>query len=877
MALTIGTQVGSHEIIALLGKGGMGEVYRARDTKLKRDVAIKILPDEFSLDPDRISRFQREAEVLASLNHPHIAAIHSLEQANGSRFLVLELVEGQTLAERMQRGALPIDEALTFAKHICEALEAAHEKGIVHRDLKPGNVKITPEAQVKVLDFGLAKALDSAPTNPALSNSPTLSMATTNPGIVLGTAAYMSPEQAKGRVVDRRADIFAFGCVLYEMLTGQAAFDGEDVTEILGRVVTAEPDWSRLPAGTPAAIRQLLRRALKKDPRQRLGDIRDARIEIEELGLQAEPDATRRSTAAAWIAAVAIAAVVIAALAIPTVRHLRETEEPEMRLEINTLATAAPYQFAVSPSGRYIVFVGTGDGRERLWLRALDKPEAQPIAGTEGAQYPFWSPDSRSIGFFASAKLQRVDIAGGPPQALAPATGPLGGTWNADGTILFGPSTGVGLARVATSGGDEVPVTHVSSPRQARHSFPQFLPDGRHFLFLLSSTSPDVQGIYVGSLDGGEPKRLTPADAAGAYLPPDRLMFIRQGALVARRLDIARGELTETPLTVADPVGYETNLVGGFSASADGRVVAYRAGGAGRRQLVWFDRMGKAVGVVGEPDANNMSNPELSPDGRSLAVQRTLQGNPDIWLMDLVRGSFTRFTFDGANDNYPVWSPDGTRIAFRSDRKGIGLYVKPSSMASPEELLLETANTKVPQDWSKDGRFLLYYEVDPKTARDVWTLDMTGTERKARPVVNTPFEETVAQFSADGHWLAYQTNDSGQPQIVVQAFPGPGGKWQISTNGGSQPRWRADGKELYFIAPDGKLMAVPVTASHSTFEPGKPVALFQTHILSGSAGTVNRAQYAVSRDGRFLMNQPVEGSIASPITVLLNWKPDGKK
>jgi eukaryotic-like serine/threonine-protein kinase len=877
MALTIGTQVGSHEIIALLGKGGMGEVYRARDTKLKRDVAIKILPDEFSRDPDRISRFQREAEVLASLNHPYIAAIHSLEQANGSRFLVLELVEGETLAERMQRGALPIDEALTFAKHICEALEAAHEKGIVHRDLKPGNVKITPEGQVKVLDFGLAKALESAPANPALSNSPTLSIAATNPGIVLGTAAYMSPEQAKGRVVDRRADIFAFGCVLYEMLTGQAAFDGEDATEILGRVVTGEPDWSRLPAGTPAAIRQLLRRALKKDPRQRLGDIRDARIEIEELGLQAEPDATRRSTAAGWIAAVAIAAVVIAALAIPTVRHLRETEEPEMRLEINTPATAAPYQFAVSPSGRYIVFVGTGDGRERLWLRALDKPEAQPIAGTEGAQYPFWSPDSRSIGFFASAKLQRVDIAGGPPQALAPATGPLGGTWNADGTILFGPSTGVGLARVATSGGDEVPVTHVSSPRQARHSFPQFLPDGRHFLFLLSSTSQDVRGIYVGSLDGGEPKRLTPADAAGAYLPPDRLMFIRQGALVARRLDIARGELTETPLTVADPVGYETNLVGGFSASADGRVVAYRAGGAGRRQLVWFDRMGKAVGVVGEPDASNMSNPELSPDGRSLAVQRTLQGNPDIWLMDLVRGSFTRFTFDGGNDNYPVWSPDGTRIAFRSDRKGIGLYVQPSSMASPEELLLETANTKVPQDWSKDGRFLLYYEVDPKTARDLWTLDMTGTERKARPVVNTPFEETVAQFSADGHWLAYQTNDSGQPQIVVQAFPAPGGKWQISTNGGSQPRWRADGKELYFIAPDGKLMAVPVTASHSTFEPGKPVALFQTHILSGSAGTVNRAQYAVSRDGRFLMDQPVEGSIASPITVLLNWKPDGKK
>jgi eukaryotic-like serine/threonine-protein kinase len=479
--------------------------------------------------------------VLASLNHPHIAAIHSLEEAAGSRFLVLELVEGETLAERIQRGALPIDEALTIGKNICDALEAAHEKGIVHRDLKPGNVKITPEGQVKVLDFGLAKALDNAAANPPLSNSPTLSMAATNAGIILGTAAYMSPEQAKGRAVDRRADIFAFGCVLYEMLTGRPAFDGEDVTEILGRVVTAEPDWNRLPAGTPPPIRQLLRRALRKDPRQRLGDIRDARIEIEEAGMRAAEivaPAPARRTRPAWIASLAVAALVIVALAIPAVRHLRETAEPEMRLEINTPSTTAPFEFALSPNGRYLVFVANGDGRQQLWLRALDKTEAQPLSGTDGAELPFWSPDSRSIGFFASSKLYRVDIAGGPPQALAAAPRGFGGTWNADGTILFAPSNLVPLARVAASGGDPVPVTRLV-PGQGRQLLPQFLPDGRHFLFLTAVINPEVQGIYLASLDGGEPKRLTAADTAGAFLPPDRLIFIRQDALVSRKLDIA--------------------------------------------------------------------------------------------------------------------------------------------------------------------------------------------------------------------------------------------------------------------------------------------------------------------------------------------------
>lgn len=895
MSLHVGQHLGSYEITSLLGKGGMGEVYRAHDSKLKRDVAIKVLPEEFSRDSERVSRFQREAEVLAALNHQNIAAIHDLQIAGQTRFLVLEFVEGDSLAGMLaKRGALPADEAFQIASQICDALEAAHEKGIVHRDLKPANVKVMPDGKVKVLDFGLAKALEPSPANAGLSNSPTLSMAATNAGIILGTAAYMSPEQAKGRPVDRRTDIFAFGCVLYEMLAGRPAFDGDDVTEILGRVVTAEPDWSRLPAGTLPSIERLLRRALKKDARRRLGDIRDARIEIEEAGTEAEGSPAARSARGARLAWIVAAAAVLAAalFAVPAVRYLRQTPPPEMRVEIGTPSTPSPLHFALSPDGQYIVFVAAGDGPPRLWLRALDKTEAQPIAGTNGAEFPFWSADSRSIGFFAASKLYRIDIAGGPPQVLANAPRGYGGAWNADGTILFTPTGASPLSRVAASGGDPVAVTRLDPPLHVSHRFPQFLPDGRHFLFYDTSISLEAQGIYLGSLDGGEPKRLTAADTAGAYLRPDRVIFVRQGALVARRLDVARAELMGDPVTLADPVGYDAVfLLGGFSVSADGRV-AYRGGGAGRVQLTWFDRTGKAVGVAGDPDGNNLQYPELSPSGRHVALQRTVQNNTDVFLMDLVRGGLTRFTFDAARDMDPLWSPDGTWIAFRSDRKGPNLYLKPSSGVGAEELLWETANVKVPQDWSRDGRFLLYYEVDPKTARDLWAVDMSGAnasppgrsnqvmtakERKPRVVVNTPFDETRAQFSPDGRFVAYQTNEPGQFEIFVQPFPEANGKWQVSTGGGTEPRWRADGKELYFLAPDGKMMAVAVTAPGATFEAGLPVALFPTRIVSGGVGAVNRPQYAVSRDGRFLINQPVEESTASPITLILNWNPEEKR
>ncbi len=890
MAVTIGSQLGSHEIIALLGKGGMGEVYRARDTKLKREVAIKILPAEFSRDPDRVSRFQREAEVLASLNHPNIAAIHSLEEAASSRFLVLELVEGETLAGRLQRGRLPVDEALNIATHICEALEAAHEKGIVHRDLKPANVKLTPDGIVKVLDFGLAKALENSPASAALSNSPTLMSAQSLPGMILGTAAYMSPEQAKGFAADPRSDVFSFGCILYEMLTGTQAFAGDTISEILASVLKSEPDFHLLPTDLNPRLRELLERALAKNPKRRFHAIADVRLEIEQA-LSAAQETTAhavvpaRNSRLAWI----VAAIAVIAFASVEFIHFRERpapDPPEMRVEINTPPTPSPLEFALSPDGKYIVFVASGDGQQRLWLRALDKTEAQPMPGTEGAGYPFWSADSRSIGFTAAVKLKRIDIAGGPPQTLSNSVPLRSGTWNSDGTILF--SLGIGpLSRISASGGEAVAATRLDIPRQVDHRNPQFLPDGRHFLFY--SIGPETSGIYMGSLDGGEPKRLTAADSGGEYLAPEMIVFLRQTTLMAQHLDLKRGELTGDPVRLADPVGSNNAGWGGFSVSTDGRL-AYRGGSGALRQLKWYDRTGKTLGVAGEPDPNNLLYPELSPDGRQVTIMRSPQGNNDLWLIDLVRGGMTRFTFDPATDVTGLWSPDGTRIAFQSNRKGrYDLYLKPSNNAVAEELLLETPNQKYAQDWSKDGRYLLYGETDPKTGRDLLALpmsganasptgrsnqEMTGNDRKPIVVVKTPFEELNGQFSPDGRWVAYETNESGQFQIVVQPFQGAIGKWPVSTGGGVQPRWRADGKELYFVAPDGKLMAASVTTQGATFVAGTPAPLFP--VLLAPGGTTIKHQYAVSRDGRFLINQPVETSTTTPITLILNWHPPAK-
>jgi serine/threonine protein kinase len=662
MSVDVGTRLGSLEITALLGKGGMGEVYRARDTKLKREVAIKILPDEFSRDPDRVSRFQREAEVLASLNHPNIAAIYDVQEANGFRFLVLELVEGETLAEHIKRAPIPVDEALTIAKQICEALEAAHEKGIIHRDLKPANVKITPDGKVKVLDFGLAKAFEAETSKANLSQSPTLSMAATNAGVILGTAAYMSPEQAKGRAVDRRTDIFAFGAVLYEMLTGRAVFEGEDLQDILGAVLKSEPDWTRLPTGVPPLIPRLLRLCLQKDTKKRRQTATDVRIDIEQAlaePLAAMPAVTpARSASLSWV--VAVAAVVAAVvLAIPAMRYLRQIPPHEIRVDVTTPPTADPVSFAISPDGRRLVFLASTEGKSQLWVRPLDSVAAQPLAGTDGASFPFWSPDSASVGFFADSKLKRIDVGVGAPQVLANVSVGRGGTWNSDGIILFGRSVIEPLFKVSATGGEPVAVTRLEAG-QMNHKFPQFLPDGRHFIYFV--TGGPRQGVYAGSLDGTSSKRLANADATAVVSPSGFLLFLRQTTLFAQAFDFKGQELSGNPFPVAEQAAFDAVTNGaGFSAASD--IVAYRTGSAGvARQLTWLDRSGKTVGTIGGADAARLLDPELSPDGKRLAVHRTANGNTDIWLIDAARGVPTRVTFATAVDAWPIWSPDGSRV-----------------------------------------------------------------------------------------------------------------------------------------------------------------------------------------------------------------------
>ncbi len=923
LALTPGTRLGVYEVLAQIGEGGMGQVFRARDTKLDRDVAIKVLPEAFAQDADRLARFTREAKTLASLNHPNIAAIYGLEESSGITALVMELVEGEDLSQRIARlrapgasarqAGMPLDEALPVAKQIAEALEAAHEQGIVHRDLKPANIKVRADGTVKVLDFGLAKALDpTAASSAATTNSPTIATpahlrhghgaAGTEAGMILGTAAYMAPEQARGAIVDKRADVWAFGVVLWEMLTGQRLFAGATVSDTLAAVLTREPDWTTVPADTPAPIRTLLRRCLEKDRKRRLDSAAAARLEIDDAmtpptaaeatsASGASPGPTAAGGRRGAVAALALAALSLVALAVPAVRHLRETPPPlpaETRLEISTPAATDPFSFAISPDGRQLVFAAAADGAaSQLWLRPLDAVSAEPIAGTEDATYPFWSPDSRSIGFFAGDSLKRIDLSGGPAQTLArPAS--RGGAWSPDGVILFG-ATSAPLFRVPATGGQVTTVTTLV-PGEISHRFPQFLTGGRQFLFF-SYGAEDTAGIYLGSLDTAETRRLTAADTPGVFTATGWLFFVRQETLVARRFDVARGELSGEPVVAATRVATESNTrLGAFSVSAEG-VVAYRTGGSSQNQLTWFDRAGRALGTLGEAVGIQV-DPAVAPDGRRVAVSRAARGVAyGIWLLDAARTA--RLTFDQRSNRNPVWSPDGSRIAFRANGDGTTrLYQKPSSGAGAEEPLIDVpADTKV-TSWSPDGRSLLYCATASSTGDDLWVLPMAlrgpqghpeqgrgmAGDRTPFPFLNSAFNECNGVFSPDGRVVAYESNESGRREVYVRPFSGQGGQWQVSTSGGMSPRWRSDGRELYYVAPDSTLMAVPIASTGVALEAGRPTALFKPRMaLSGAGTTVYRQQYDVAPDGRFLINVTTLDDSTAPITVIQHWNPEAKK
>jgi Tol biopolymer transport system component len=883
MTLSIGNRLGPYEIQAPLGAGGMGEVYRGRDTNLNRDVALKVLPGLFAADPDRLARFKREAQVLASLNHPNIGAIYGLEEFPSWRALVLELVEGPTLADRISAGPIPLDEALAIARQITDALAAAHEKGIIHRDLKPANVKLRPDGTVKVLDFGLAKALEPGPVSADTPQSATItSPAMTQAGVILGTAAYMSPEQARGRPADKRSDVWAFGCVLFEMLGGRRAFAGEDVAEMLAHVLTHEPRWSLLPPATPPAIRRLLRRCLERDRSRRLADIADARLEIDErdgeanAGVPARPVARLRrwlpwavATGALLLSMLAFAALYSRRAPIGTPAATRFLIDPPPKTELRGT-------FAVSPDGRSVALRGVTDGKVLLWVRALESLAARPLAGTEEAGWPFWSPDSRFIGFFADGKLKKVAATGGPAQTLCDATDARGGSWNADGVILIAPRPLDVLYRVSSAGGTPTPLTKLDPSRgELGHHYPYFLPDGRHFLYLATCSQPELEGIHVGSLDSRETKLLVKTHSSGAYAPPGYLLFLRDRTLMAQKFDADRLVIAGDPFPVAEEVDRIGPVrLANFSVSRTGVLVS-RSGSSEATQLTWFDRQGEQLGTVG-PIAN-YSVPWLSPDEHRITFSfAAREGDSDIWLIDVARGTPTRFTFDPSPDLSPVWSPDGGRILFTSLRDGHGnLYQRAASGGGADEVLVQSDFSKMPNDWSADGKFILYQELNPGTSNDLWIFPVAGGQKQL-PFLKTPFDERQGRFSPNGRWIAYASNESGPWQVYVRSFPDSGGKWQVSTNGGGQPQWRRDGRELFYVSADRKLMAVEVNGNGPTFEAGTPKELFVLRIQAiGLPGPRN--YYAASKDGqRFLVVKVPGDPTGSPTAVVLNWTADLK-
>ncbi len=889
MALNPGTRLGVYEVAAKIGEGGMGEVYQARDTKLDRDVALKVLPAAFTADPDRLARFEREAKVLASLNHPNIASIYGLEESGQTRALVLELVEGPTLAERITgsgdpsgspiRGSedprLPVEEALTIARQIAEALEAAHEQGIIHRDLKPANIKVREDGTVKVLDFGLAKALDSTAASGTTDplHSPTLTAAATQMGVILGTAAYMSPEQAKGKTVDKRADVWAFGAVLFEMLTGARAFVGDDVSDTLAAVLRAEPSWDRLPNDLPPALATYLRRCLHKDPGQRVRDIGDVRLALDgafDLSHPAAPtepgvlpDASGKTGQRIWMAMTTIMAVVVlAALSVAVSSLTRTPIAPTTRFSVLTEGTGSVGSLALSPDGTQLAFV-TGP-RGQLWVRSIDTLEPRTVPGAMDAGFPFWSPDGRSIGFFTLSELKTVDLTGGPPQTVAQVPIGVGGTWGEDNVILFG-QFGRGLSRIPAAGGEPTPVTTLDEVGGVSHAWPQFLPDGDHFLFVTTSLDPQEAGIRIGSLETGNVSSpIVQTGFMARFAAPGYLLFDRGGALMAQRFDTDQLELTGDPVRVVDGVLSDPTLGSlGVSTSDRGGLAYVPAAGSTLTQLRWLDRSGNELGTVGAP--GDYQNPVLSPDERRVAVQR----DGDIWLLDLERGTDQRFTFDPADDQWPVWSPDGDRILFASARetRPFDLYLKGTAGTDPAQLLLETDELKVPFGWSTDGEQVSFTTLDADY--DLWLLPMSG-DRQPTSFLSTPFQDASGVISPDGHWMAYWSDESVEFRVYVRTVPPSGGQWQISTAAGFAPRWSADGRELYWTTENNQLMAVDIDVTgDAPIVIGTPQQLFEAPFRQTP---IQRNVFDVSADGeRFLVNTLVEGALSAPITWVHNW------
>ncbi len=913
-AVTPGTVfAGRYEILEHIGAGGMGEVYRAIDKNLGRHIAIKILPAAFAQDKERMARFEREAKLLAVLNHPNIAAIHGLEEFEGRRFLVLELAEGETLQARLNRGALPVDEALETCRLIAEGLEAAHEKGIIHRDLKPGNIMVTPEGKVKVLDFGLAKAYGGETTGVDIEKSPTITAQMTEPGVILGTAAYMSPEQARGRAADRRSDIWAFGCVLYECLTGSRAFHGETVSDTLAHILKGEPDLSRLPAETPTRIKVLLRRCLEKSPRERLHDIADARLEI------ASPEAYPSEAAPAHrrfsLLSLAASAVVmlLAGFLIDRLVSGRPQPGPPASVITSTIKIEPGHRLqgrrtyeemdrptctaiAISSDGRFVVYSAIEENpgpqaKPRLYLRRLDRSEAEPIAGTEGGENPFLSPDNRWVGFSADGKLKKVPVEGGVPGTLCDLSAWfLGATWGHNNSIVFADGWTAGLSRISAEGGKLETLTKPDPKREEYgHRLPFWLPNGKAVLFTITRNDWDRQPcLALLRPDKGDWRVLLEDAADARYVPTGHLVFLRQGTLMAVRFDPAKLERIGQPVELVENVMqaftgaryYGHTGAGQFGISDTGTLI-YAAGGIvpdPKKSLVWVDQRGEERLATASELSLSVGGPRLSPDGQRIAYMAFER----VWVYDLGRGTNDRLTSEGRAYNV-IWSPDGKRLLFCwSKFPPMNLYWLPSDGSSPMERLIKSEYGQQPASWSPDGKTIAIIDHPPDTGADIVMLDV-GSGR-VTPFLNSPFDEQYPEFSPDGRWIVYTSNESNREEVYVRPFPGPGPKYLVSSEGGREPLWARNGKQLFYRKfPSGQMWVVDVRTD-GVFSPGKPRLLFEK---PGYQHSFPLPAYDLSLDSqRFLMAKQ-EQRKPTPVTemiLVLNWfeelkrlVPSGKK
>jgi serine/threonine protein kinase len=882
MALTSGTKLGPYEIQSALGAGGMGEVYRARDVRLDRTVAVKVLASHLSSSPELKQRMEREARAISSLNHPHICHLYDIGSQDGTDYLVMEFLEGETLAERLAKGPLPLSEILKIGIAVAEALSVAHRQGIVHRDLKPGNVMLT-KGGAKLMDFGLAKSAagglgSAASSAPLLSAARTMSQATpvsplTTAGTMIGTIQYMSPEQIEGKEADARSDLFALGGVLYEMVTGTRPFEGKSQISVASSILEKDPQpISAVQPLTPPALEYIITACLAKNPEDRVQTAHDVVLQlkwISQRGATAVRPTERKSAHRELLIwrIVAVLAVLLIAFAL----FWRGSKSAEPTTYFSAPLPFAARSVAVSPNGHTVALAGhpESDRNNSIWLYEPGAPDATRLANTDGASFPFWSPDGQSLGFFADGKMKRLTLSGATVQTLCDAPSGRGGTWSKDGVILFTPigTLGAGLYKISAGGGTPTQVT-VPDKNLAEDSnrWPMFLPDGIHYLYSAINLSGrrDLYSIYVGSLNSNEKRLVMRAKGNAAYAAPGYLLFYRDQTLFAQHFDSKKFEPSGDAVPLLTDVQFFPRISEAvFSANTTGLLVAQRNGDSGASQVLWFDRKGEQIGIALNPGI--YGNVMLSPNGKSVGSDTTdpVSQNTDVWTYDLENRTAKRLTFDLALDSLPVWSPDGNRIIFASNRElKFDLYLKDANGAQEEKIIPQDGPDRFPTDWSRDGKYVLYMR-----GQDVWYLTMS--DLRATQFLKASASVKSAGFSPDGKWIAYSSNESGRWEIYVTSFPDAHGKWQVSNAGGNQARWRTDGKELFYLSADSKIMAVPVKTG-SNFDAGTPTALFQANPREMFA-TSELFSYGVSNDGqKFLINTQLKTEM-SPMSVILNW------